>query len=308
MQKTLEETPALRDTSGATPRGVISTSERVTQEVISPMSSSASKDTAPAGQSPAFQFYPKDFLGDGDQAGMSLQETGAYARLMCYEWNAHGAGIPDDCTRAANMVHAPIGAMRKMWPAIRSCFIAHPTEPGRLVHPRLEKERQKQDAFRRRQSDKGKRGGRPKAETKPGLSPGLSPDKAGAKPEQSSSVFGLQTVVGVPTREWSRKNAHMTHARCGVVCFPSQLWQQWLPRVGGDETRLSDWISGVMAQWQAVVDGGGSVPEGDDFAFWRARWSESHAAAKPAPPDRRVESAEETERLLAERREWVKRG
>ena len=51
------------------------------------MSSSASDHTSTPGKSPAFQFYAKEFLSDANQAGMSLQETGAYIRLICFEWN-----------------------------------------------------------------------------------------------------------------------------------------------------------------------------------------------------------------------------
>lgn len=109
-----------------------------------------------AEKSPAFQLYVKEFLSDANQAGMSLMETGAYARLMCFEWNECGKGIPDDPVRCARMVGATATQMHRMWDAIRSCFRLHPETPGRLIHPRLEIERQKQAEFRRRQSDKGK--------------------------------------------------------------------------------------------------------------------------------------------------------
>lgn len=107
-------------------------------------------------KAPAFQFYVRDFLSDANQAGMSAQETGVYIRLMCYEWNEAGAGIPDDLARCARMGGITPGQMRRSWPVVRSCFVPHPTFPERLMHPRLEKERQKQAVYRRRQSDKGK--------------------------------------------------------------------------------------------------------------------------------------------------------
>jgi len=105
-------------------------------------------------KAPAFQFYPKDFLSDGNQGEMSLKETGAYARLMCRCWLE--MTIPDDITRAANLCGATTAEMRQMWPAIRRCFRPSDVEPGRLIHPRLEKERVKQEAYRQRQSAKGR--------------------------------------------------------------------------------------------------------------------------------------------------------
>lgn len=103
---------------------------------------------------PAFQFYPKDFLSDGNQGEMSLAEVGAYARLLCRCWLEKS--IPDDPVRAANLAGATPAQMRRMWPAIRRCFRPSTDQEGRLVHPRLEKEREKQEQYRRRQSDAGK--------------------------------------------------------------------------------------------------------------------------------------------------------
>lgn len=144
--------------------------------------------TTTPGKSPAFQFYVKEFLSDANQAGMSLQETGAYIRLMCYEWNEQGKGIPDDAMRAARMVGATSAQMRKMWTALRGCFQTHATTPHRIIHPRLELERKKQSAFHRRQSDNGKKGGRPRkpVETQP---------KPTANPNKSSPISYLQTAV-----------------------------------------------------------------------------------------------------------------
>ena len=78
-----------------------------------------------------------------------------------------------------------------------------------------------------------------------------------------------------------------------------------LRRLGGDVDRLSRWAGGVLTDWQKRVNAGEAVAEGDDFAFWRARWSESFAKP-PTTGERHVEGVEETERLLRERRAWVK--
>ncbi len=142
-------------------------------------------------RSPAFQFYPKDFLSDGNQAGMSLQECGAYVRLLCVCWNE--GSIPNNVTRLARLCGATPGQMQKLWPAVSVCF--RENEWGRLVHPRLDKERSKQVEYKLLQSERGKLGGRPK---KPPLStekatafqntkPEESQGKAGGNPDESSS-------------------------------------------------------------------------------------------------------------------------
>lgn len=109
----------------------------------------ASKSSAKA---PAFQFYTKDFIADSNQMAMSLHEAGAYIRLMCRCWD--DGSIPDDADRLARIIGASVGQMRKVWPAIRHCFREQPRDSGRMVHPRLERERLKQAEYRRRQSDR----------------------------------------------------------------------------------------------------------------------------------------------------------
>lgn len=103
-------------------------------------------------------------------------------------------------------------------------------------------------------------------------------------------------------REATLVTTHRSHAFCGVVCLPNQLWSTFLSRMGGDEHRLSGWLRTVSADWQARVDAGGQVPEGDDFAFWRNRWTESFgnaAAGKPAEPRRDVDDSTKTGAYLA---------
>ncbi len=104
-----------------------------------------------AEKSPAFQFYPKEFLTDGNVAGMSLMERGAYITLLCVCWQE--ISLPVGVDRLANMVGISKAHFAKLWPAISVCFVER---DGRLIHPRLEKEREKQAEFRRRQSDRGK--------------------------------------------------------------------------------------------------------------------------------------------------------
>lgn len=149
-------------------------------------------------KSPAFQFYAKEFLSDANQAGMSLLETGAYARLMCFEWNEQGKGLPDDQVRCGRMVGATLGQMRTMWPTLRACFIDHPTVTGRMVHPRLQKERVKQAEFRRRQSDKGK-------------ASAASRRAAGPQPESNhgstSALPGVNSPVSISTLQEEHKAA-----------------------------------------------------------------------------------------------------
>lgn len=97
------------------------------------------------GKSPAFQFYPKDFLSDSHVMAMTLAEVGAYTKLLCFCWLDRS--IPDDVPRLARMCGVTRFQFQRIWPEICPCFRLGPVE-GSLVHPRLERERAKQAAYR----------------------------------------------------------------------------------------------------------------------------------------------------------------
>jgi uncharacterized protein YdaU (DUF1376 family) len=118
-------------------------------------------------KSPAFRFYPRDFLTSEQQSDMSLRETGAYIRLLCHCWL--NGSLPDDIGKLATRAGAPPSLMRKMWPIIQKSFRRR--EDGRWIHDRLEDEHERQRKFSQSQSTKGKKGGRPKPNESPGLAP-----------------------------------------------------------------------------------------------------------------------------------------
>ena len=107
--------------------------------------------------SPAFRFYPKDFLTSIGQASMSCAEAGAYIRLLCHCWLE--GEIPDDPVACARLAGTTAIQMRKMWPVLAARF---QPENGILRHRRLDLERKKQETYRALQQIKGKAGARKK--------------------------------------------------------------------------------------------------------------------------------------------------
>lgn len=91
-------------------------------------------------KSPSFQWYPKDILGSARVQEMSLAEEGAYRRLLDYCWL--NGSIPADDKRCARLIGK--GATPEIANAVLVMFTPHPTEPGRMIHDRLEEEREKQ--------------------------------------------------------------------------------------------------------------------------------------------------------------------
>lgn len=106
-------------------------------------------------KSPAFQFYPKDFLSDGKVALMSLEQIGAYTVLLCHTWIE--GKVPADPILLARLCHAELARFEsEIWPGVAPCFKSDGN--GSLYNPRLRKERSRQKARKKAKSSAGKRG------------------------------------------------------------------------------------------------------------------------------------------------------
>lgn len=103
-------------------------------------------------KSPAFQFYPADYLASQRVQMMTLEEEGAYIRLLCYCW-LHGS-IPDDDAQIARLISK--GASTTLATTVKAMFNQHTTD-GKLIHDRLDHERSKQSEWSRKSSEGGKK-------------------------------------------------------------------------------------------------------------------------------------------------------
>lgn len=100
-------------------------------------------------KSPAFQFYAKDF--QTGTATMSLQEVGAYIRLLAHQWDS--GSVPAEPKERARILGCAKAQEVSLWKVVCKKFAL---VDGVYVNERLEDERKKQAEYRRRQSDKGK--------------------------------------------------------------------------------------------------------------------------------------------------------
>jgi len=106
-------------------------------------------------KSPAFQFYPGDFLSDENVISMTFEERGIYITLLCSCWIQ--GSIPADPEKLNRLL--PGYSNESGIPSqVLECFTEMEGDSKRLVHPRLDKERQKQADFKDVKSESGKRG------------------------------------------------------------------------------------------------------------------------------------------------------
>jgi len=108
---------------------------------------------------PAFQFYPADFLSDENVVLMTNQEIGCYIKLICFCWKQ--GSIPKEMKKIAHLCGENELIMTELWPNIEPCFRSKGN--GRLYHPRLARERAKQDSWRKRCIAGGKKSAEAKA-------------------------------------------------------------------------------------------------------------------------------------------------
>lgn len=105
-------------------------------------------------KSPAFQFYPSDWLGDAKVRAMTTEARGAYIDLLCYCWQEQS--LPLDLPTIARMVSVSASAFEtRVWPQIAPCFMRY---HGRFRHRRLDQERAKQAVFHAERRAAGQRG------------------------------------------------------------------------------------------------------------------------------------------------------
>lgn len=143
-----------------------------------------------SGKSPAFQFYPKDWLSDGHVREMGREGRGLYMDMLSLLWV--DGSLPSDMGRLALRANIPLKRLRALWPKVSPCFVV---DGENLRQSRLEEERSKQEAFREKQARNGSKGGKPKR-SNGGGNPGLS---SGETQNGAKESFPFATTSYLPT-------------------------------------------------------------------------------------------------------------
>lgn len=255
------------------------------------------------GEAPAFQFYARDFLVSTTR--MTTAQVGLYMRALSNQWDS--GPLPADEQELARTLISPMAEFRKLWPVVSKKFIL--TDAG-YINQRLEREREKQEAFRLKLSEKGKRGAGKRwqghspanATAMPQPSPSQCPDDA-----SSSAVCNLQSATAVKRESpplvhrayGARGNRHtnllennLEHGECGYapsctvgVCVKRDQHAEFTRRlavsdgVGPDARSLQEFYADTVAEWRAAK----KVPGGSCWQAWGTRFEAwLGAEAKPS--------------------------
>lgn len=199
-------------------------------------------------KSPAFQFYPDDFLGSPAVAAMTHAEIGVYMLLLCFDWNANG--LPEDAATLARMVKLPPKQFAKVWPALESCF---PVRDGRRFNPRLEKERAKQTEWREKSARGGKHSAEKRAAKGKGGSTVVEPEP---EPNGNTPVSSLQTP-----RKTKTPSGYSPEFERAFAAYPKRA---------GDNPKREAW-----GQWQASIKRGADPVAMEDGTHRYAKFCEA---------------------------------
>jgi uncharacterized protein YdaU (DUF1376 family) len=152
--------------------------------------------------SPAFQLYTKDLLADGNVLAMSLEQFGAYMKLLALCWQERG--LEADPDKLARILRVSRRRFDQLWPELEPCFYQI---EGRWQHKRLDQERDKQAKFREHQSRVAARRW------------GSGGDKAADGKERRRLRLADARLLGTHTaEEWDEmKSAYGRCLKCGAL-------------------------------------------------------------------------------------------
>ena len=102
-------------------------------------------------KSPAFQFYPKDWLADHDVACMTMAERGIYITILCYSWE-EGGWIEIDKVKMLLRGH------KRALTGLEKVLVKFRKRGTKIASNRLLKELKKQKEYSVNRREAGKKG------------------------------------------------------------------------------------------------------------------------------------------------------
>ena len=232
-------------------------------------------------KSPAFQFYPKEFLSSSKVIAMSATERGAYITLLSVQWL--DGSLPNDLPALARLAGVAVRPFIRMWPHnLGRCFTL---KNGRFMNERLERERKKQAEYRARQAEHGAKGGRPKALTH-GKGSGFETESQ-TEAEKRFPISDLRTAISdlQSTKRDVRQSPIIARRRLDAAWEgPKGLYVP--QRKHSDFIQLRDHPNAereLLTWYGEVAEAWSGSPGADMMKFWTARYDEKWPA-----PDSRV--------------------
>lgn len=162
--------------------------------------------TRPKEKPPAFQFYPRDWLGSEAVGVMTPAQEGAYIRLLCYAWLSGEARLENNPEKLARLARLSPDEWNQFEPVFREVFISR-AEDGDdcafVYQPRLLAELQKQRDYSASQATRGVKSGKARRYKTNQRSRSVQPNgnQTGTKTNSSSSSSSSSSECISPNGE-----------------------------------------------------------------------------------------------------------
>jgi uncharacterized protein YdaU (DUF1376 family) len=228
-----------------------------------------------------FPFYPVDY--EADTAHLSLEEDGAYNRLLRLCWMTPGCSLPDDPAWIMRRLRVDAATYERVVSVVLSEFFKR--RRGRVYSPRLAAIFEETNAAHKRRVNAGKKGGRP-AKSLKNKEPDESNDKALPKqpepePEPytvSNETDGEAVTVNFTKEVFDRGVAFL--ARYGMADRNARsIVAKWRKEAGDTETfnalrdasreGVTDPVAWISARLRPKA--GQNLDLGEAFAALRGR-------------------------------------
>lgn len=202
-----------------------------------------------AEKSPSFRLYPADWLADENTCAMTAAQEGHYIRAICFCWRQ--GSIPKDPIRFAAMLGK--GCTEEDARVVQGLFKQMASNPQRMIHQRLQLEKQKQLDWVEKCSKGGKKSGETRRyqskgtlrvvelppEVKPNITYSISSSSSNnnislpvrdlAEREEPSSKIEEDPLLEIAksklvepngSQDWESKNPYMLAGRQPLKKFP----------------------------------------------------------------------------------------
>lgn len=291
--------------------------------------------------SPAFQFYVKEWRSSRAVQRMTFAQRGMYLEMLIEQWDKGSlpddpAACADLLGGTVEEWTAAWPALRRKFVDRRARQRGDDDAPiptdhdasRRIINLRLEKVRRELHRFKAAarkgginraktatRTDKGTyRKNQQPADNQGTWAPAGSANQV---PSSTASATASATArarpaspprraLGAGNRSGVMAGAlpanHLDHLACFPVCMTPRIAEKFIGRFAGDREKLQQWAGRKCREWQGRVERGERVAEGDDFAFWTARYDEDFKQQAKPPDGPRVAGVEDTQRYLTELR------
>lgn len=160
---------------------------------------------------PAFLLYATTWLQSPKVNSLSLEQQGAYVRLLCFAW-LHGS-IPEDQEELRHLLGLgeDVASFDRIWSRLSRRWSKKPGTPGQLIDERQEQERAERKQKAEEMRLRGQAGGQRSAEQRASgiragpQAEGQADGQAEPKPSTSTSTSQMDGRIDGQVRTSSQK-------------------------------------------------------------------------------------------------------